>query len=60
MTPRYQRRVDYLLRLDMLNVPHQMQDAAVVMNPKSFPQVTLEQLLLMLMHSDLRNRAGQL
>lgn len=59
MTPRYQKRVDYLLKLDMLNVPDQMQDAAVVMNPKSFPQVTLGQLLLMLIHLDLRNRAGQ-
>lgn len=59
MTPRYQKRVDYLLKLDMLNVPHQMQDAAVVMNPKSFPQVILGLLLLMLIHLDLRNRAGQ-
>lgn len=60
MMPRYQKKVDFLLKLDMLNVLHQMQDAAVVMNPKSLPQVTLEQLLLIQIHLDLRNRVGQL
>lgn len=58
--PRYQRRVEFLLNLEMLNVLHQMQDVAVVMNQKNLLQTTVEQLLPTQIHLDLKNRVGQL
>lgn len=60
MMPRYRKRVEFLPNPDTLNVPHQMQDGAVVMNQRNLLQITLEQLLLTQMHLDLKNRVGQL
>lgn len=60
MMPRYQKRVEFHQNLETLNVPHQMQDAAVAMNPKSHLQITLDPPLQIQIHLDLKNRVGRL
>lgn len=60
MMPRYQKREEFLPNLDTLNAHLQMLDAAVEMNQRSLQQTTVEQLLLIQIHLDLRNRVGQL